>query len=178
GTNVALDGSGSSDPDNAPNPLTYSWAQTAGPNATLNGSTSAMPNFVAPSVMADTVLTFELTVSDGADTATDSVDITVQPSASSGSGGSSASSGGAGTGGMGTGGGGIGGSMGVGGEGGTGIGGEGGTGAAPGTGGEDGGCDCSIPGSNQHTPIRDAGSSLLAIVGAWLVRRRRQNRSS
>jgi MYXO-CTERM domain-containing protein len=139
GTNVTLDGSGSSDPDNAPSPLTYAWSQTAGPNATLMGSTSAMPNFIAPSVTSDTTLTFELKVNDGADTVTDTVDITVQPNPN----------------------------------------GEGGAGGGPGDGGTVITCNCSLPGDDQRSPLPNVGGgSLLALFGAWLVRRRRQNRPS
>ena len=75
GVLVTLDGTGSSDPD--VEPITYSWEQTAGPTVTLSDSTSASPTFTSPSVVADTVLTFQLTVSDGAATNSDSVNVTV-----------------------------------------------------------------------------------------------------
>ncbi|HEY5247035.1 MAG TPA: hypothetical protein VIJ15_01090, partial [Dermatophilaceae bacterium] len=38
-TGVTLDGSGSSDPDSGPGPLTYLWTQTAGPAVTLSSTT-------------------------------------------------------------------------------------------------------------------------------------------
>lgn len=142
---VKLDGSASTDPDMAPNPLTYAWTQTAGPTVMLTGGTSAAPNFVAPSVMADTTLTFQLTVNDGAAMASDSVDILVQKGAGDGS-----------TGGMG----------------GMGEGGAGGSTSDP------GGCDCSLPGAEHSNSTRDVGGFLSALFGAWLVRRRRQNRLS
>ncbi len=155
--NVNLDGSASTDPDMAPNPLTYAWTQTAGPTVTLTGGTSATPNFVAPSVMVDTTLTFQLTVNDGAAMASDSVDIVVQKD----------------TGGVG--GAGVGGGS-TGGMGGMGEGGAGGSTKPPTT--DPGGCDCSLPGSEHSTSTRDVGSSILALFGAWIVRRRRNSKAS
>ena len=72
-SNVQLDGSASSDPNN--DPLTYSWQQTSGPTVTLSSTTTVNPTFTAPAAPA--VLVFQLTVNDGASTATDSVTINV-----------------------------------------------------------------------------------------------------
>jgi len=73
-TLVTLNGSGSSDPDNGPNPLSFSWAQVSGTSVTLSGATTANPTFT-PTVAGTYV--FRLTVSDGAATATDDVSVNV-----------------------------------------------------------------------------------------------------
>ncbi len=76
---VTLDGSMSSDPD-AGTTLTFSWSQTAGTTVTLSSTTASQATFDAPDVTAvntpDT-LTFELTVSDGSLSNSNTVDITV-----------------------------------------------------------------------------------------------------
>lgn len=63
GSLVALDGSASVDPDNAPQTLTYSWLQDSGPVTALNGGDSMSPTFTPASVG---VYVFSLTVSDAA----------------------------------------------------------------------------------------------------------------
>jgi YD repeat-containing protein len=63
GTEVVLDGHGSSDPDHGPAPLAYQWTQSDGPGVTLNGSATATPRF-SPTVPG--TYTFNLMVSDGA----------------------------------------------------------------------------------------------------------------
>ncbi len=74
---VALDGSNSYDPDGED--LTYTWTQTAGPPVTLFATDPAMPTFTAPLVgPSGATLTFELTVSDGEDSASDLVDVLVE----------------------------------------------------------------------------------------------------
>lgn len=63
GTTVTLNGAGSSDPDG--DPLSFAWAQLAGPAAGLGGSNSAVAVFTAPAVSAAEILRFRLTVADG-----------------------------------------------------------------------------------------------------------------
>jgi hypothetical protein len=76
GDTVGLTAAGSSDPDG--DTLTYTWTQTAGPEVTLAGANTGSPSFTAPSVTVDTVLTFQLTVTDGrGGSATDSASVTV-----------------------------------------------------------------------------------------------------
>jgi hypothetical protein len=72
GSTVALAGS-AADLDN--DLLTYSWAQVEGPSVTLTSADTLAPSFVAPGAPAS--LAFELTVSDGEDTAVDSVVVEV-----------------------------------------------------------------------------------------------------
>lgn len=62
GTQVTLNGSGSSDSDDGI--AAYRWKQIAGSPVTLSDSTAAVTTFQAPAVTADTNLTFELTVTD------------------------------------------------------------------------------------------------------------------
>lgn len=74
GSAVTLNGMGSSDPSGAP--LSYSWvlAGQTGPPITLSSSTSPTPTF---QTLDDGVYRFELTVSNGTESATDEVVVTV-----------------------------------------------------------------------------------------------------
>ena len=79
GATVTLDGSGSIDPDG--DVLTYRWEQEASVGSgtvELTNSDAAVATFTAPNRLA--ALTFNLTVTDSfGQTATDAVNITVQP---------------------------------------------------------------------------------------------------
>ena len=59
-----LDGSHSFDADG--DSLTYSWMQTAGPVVQLDSTKVQNPRFIAPAIDKNTILTFEVTVNDGA----------------------------------------------------------------------------------------------------------------
>ncbi|HEX5754113.1 MAG TPA: myxosortase-dependent M36 family metallopeptidase [Archangium sp.] len=72
---VRLEGSGT-DPDPGTT-LHFSWKQLSGPSAVLTDSGTATPSFTAPEVTKDEVLTFELTVSDGALSSSDTVEVKV-----------------------------------------------------------------------------------------------------
>ncbi len=91
GARVTLNGSGSNDPDG--DSLTYSWSQTLGPGVTLSDATVAQPEFTAPTVASDTLLRFELSVSDPdglVDSSTVAVTVTADAPASGGGGGGGA----------------------------------------------------------------------------------------
>ena len=72
--NVTLDGTGSNDPDN--DALSYSWNQVLGAQVTLTGADTDTATFTAPTVTSDTLLRFELTVSD-ASGLTDTAEVTI-----------------------------------------------------------------------------------------------------
>ncbi len=75
---VALDASGSSDPDK--DPITFAWEQLDGPEVELGApTTTAKTGFTAPKVTAETKLLFRVTVADAKQAASDTVEITVTP---------------------------------------------------------------------------------------------------
>ncbi|MDE0090677.1 MAG: BspA family leucine-rich repeat surface protein, partial [Thaumarchaeota archaeon] len=74
GATVHLNGFASSDPDG--DAITYDW--TISPSVTLKNADTPAPSFIAPGVESDTTYTLTLTVSDGTDTTTDTVVVTVR----------------------------------------------------------------------------------------------------
>lgn len=81
GTDVTLDGSGSTDPDG--DALSYEWVQLSGPAVTLDSASTSVTGFVAPDVAAGSAqtLVFQLTVSDGELNQADTVTVLVAENA-------------------------------------------------------------------------------------------------
>ena len=87
GVVVTLDGTQSNDPDG--DALTYQWLQTSGTAVTLSNANAASATFTAPDVTSDTLLRFQLTVSDNRGLANVSTtSVTVRKPGKSGGGGS------------------------------------------------------------------------------------------
>jgi len=63
GQTAILNGSASTDPNG--DPLLYTWVQNQGPTVSLSKQNTAQPTFVAPMFTENTILAFNLTVSDG-----------------------------------------------------------------------------------------------------------------
>ena len=76
GNVITLNGGGSSDPEGVG--LTYTWVQTAGPAVDLDDANSRSPSFTAPEQVNNSVVRFELTVSDGVTTSTDEVQVAIR----------------------------------------------------------------------------------------------------
>lgn len=74
GDTVTLDAT-ASDADG--NSLTYAWVQDSGASVDLSDAAAEDPTFTAPNVSEDTDIAFTLSVSDGTETVTDVVTITV-----------------------------------------------------------------------------------------------------
>jgi hypothetical protein len=76
GATVVLDGSESSDPDDAI--VTYEWTQISGPAITLSDTATNRPTFVAAPIAEDVSLVFQLTVYDsGGDSDSDTVSVNI-----------------------------------------------------------------------------------------------------
>lgn len=85
---VILDGSASSDSDG--DSLTFNWVQVSGVSVVLSDASAETSNFQAPELLANETLVFNLTVSDGQTSNTDTIQITVNadndsPTANAGS---------------------------------------------------------------------------------------------
>ncbi len=72
---VTLDGTRSA--DSQQRPLSFAWQQLTGPAVSLSSPGAATTSFAAPNVTAPTTLSFQLSVSNGLETAQDVVDVTV-----------------------------------------------------------------------------------------------------
>ena len=78
GDTVTLSGSATDPEDNS---ITYTWSQTgsaAAPRITFANASAPSTTFTAPSVTGDTTFTFVLTAHDGAQPATDTLNVTVK----------------------------------------------------------------------------------------------------
>ena len=76
GSTVTLNGNATDADDDS---LTYSWRQTSGlPAVDLRGASTPSPTFTAPAVASDTVFIFEMTVYDGSERSTDTVEVTIR----------------------------------------------------------------------------------------------------
>ena len=76
GSAIVLDASGTFDAEN--DPITFTYLQIAGPDATIPAGTGASVSFSVPEVDADTVLTFEVQADDGRDVSVARVDVMVE----------------------------------------------------------------------------------------------------
>jgi hypothetical protein len=76
GNVITLNGGGSSDPEGQG--LTYAWRQISGPAVELSDATASRPQFTAPEFVSNTQVQFELTVSDGTNTSTDTVTVGIR----------------------------------------------------------------------------------------------------
>ncbi|HVJ88394.1 MAG TPA: peptidase, partial [Labilithrix sp.] len=82
GALVTLDGSGGSGHEGGA--IAFAWTQTGGPSVALSSASTATPTFTAPAVTAETKLTFQLKVQEGSASATDSIDVRVEPPSGAG----------------------------------------------------------------------------------------------
>lgn len=76
GTSVILNASTSNDADG--NIVTYNWQQLSGISVTINNSNNAEADFLAPVVVSDEILSFEVTVTDNdGSNSTDTITVTI-----------------------------------------------------------------------------------------------------
>jgi hypothetical protein len=61
--------------------LTYAWRQVAGPDVKLSDAAAASPTFLAPAATERTTFQFVVSVSDGATTSYDTVEVVIEPQA-------------------------------------------------------------------------------------------------
>ena len=73
---LTLDGSQTSDSDSNASDLSFSWTQLTGSPATIVSPAEAVTEIFAAEVTADEVATFQLSVSDGENTASETIDLT------------------------------------------------------------------------------------------------------
>lgn len=88
GATVTLTGGNSNDPDG--DSLSYQWSQVLGPAVTLSGADAATATFTAPAATSDTLLRFQLVVTDPSglnDSSTTNVTVSASSSVGSGGGG-------------------------------------------------------------------------------------------
>ena len=71
GNVITLNGAGSNDPEGQG--LTYTWTQISGPTVELTDAHATRPQFTAPELISNSLVRFELTVSDGTNVSTDVV---------------------------------------------------------------------------------------------------------
>ena len=76
---MTLNGTTSTDPDNAPSPLTYAWSQLSGTGVSITNPSSVQASAVLTTAGT---YTFRLTVNDGAASATDDITVTVSAATS------------------------------------------------------------------------------------------------
>ena len=78
GSTVNLSAAGSVDTNTPARALQYAWTQTSGPTVVLSGAATSNPSFIAPIGATDSVVTFDLLVSNGQVNAVASVLVNVQ----------------------------------------------------------------------------------------------------
>lgn len=72
-----LDASQTDDPDNDNSSLTFSWTQLSGNPAQIMSPNAAITQIIRPEIVADETISFQLSVSDGQNTVTETIDLSV-----------------------------------------------------------------------------------------------------